>query len=188
MRRRMDVVLCEFFEMLMETERLLMRPWRESDVDCYMALSNDVGYNCFTHPGRFSVRDTGEARQRIRERIDLFDERKLGKFPIFLKQTGEFIGTCGIAPFDFHREPEMELGYRLCLKHWGRGYATEAAVAARRYGFADLGLKRIMALALPQNSASVRVLEKLGAVYLQDFAYAGLTHRLFNLPAEKLAG
>jgi ribosomal-protein-alanine N-acetyltransferase len=174
--------------MVLETERLLMREWRESDLDCYMALSEDVGYNCFTHPGRFSVRNAGQAKQKIRERINLFDERKLGKFPIFLKHTGEFIGTCGIAPFDFNGQPEVELGYRLCLNHWGRGYATEAAIAALRYGFADLRLNRILAFALPQNSASLRVLEKLGAVYLQDFAYAGLTHRLFDVPGDKFGG
>lgn len=172
-------------ELILETERLVLRNWIESDVDCYMILSHDVGYNCFSRPGHFLVRTASEAEAKIRDRMNLFRERRLGKFPMFLKDTGEFIGTCGLAPFQLAGQTEVEMGYRLCLEYWGQGYATEAAAAALRYGFADLGLKQIMAFALPQNVASLHVLDKLGARYLHDFIYAGLTHRLYQLPRDK---
>ena len=62
----------------------------------------------------------------------------------------------------------------------------EAAVATLKYGFDVLHLQKIMAFALPQNLASVRILEKLGAVYLHEFVLANLAHRLYDLPRSKL--
>jgi RimJ/RimL family protein N-acetyltransferase len=153
-----------------------------------MTLSNDVGYNCFSLPGQFLVHGPEEARAKIRDRMALFRERGLGKFPLFLKESGEFIGTCGLGLFELAGQAEVELGYRLCLKHWGQGYAVESALAALRYGFGDLDLKRIMAFALPQNVASLRTLDKLGALYLHDFVYADLTHRLYDIPRDRFVG
>jgi [ribosomal protein S5]-alanine N-acetyltransferase len=181
-------LLCEVLEMILETERLILRHWLESDVNCYMILSEDVGYNCFSRPGYFLVRSAEEAQAKIRDRMILFDRRGLGKFPIFLRETGEFIGTCGLEPFELAGQPEVELGYRLCLKHWGRGYATEAAAAVLRYGFAILRLPKTMAFALAQNVASLRILERLGAVYLHEFVHANLIHRLYDLPRSKFIG
>jgi hypothetical protein len=71
--------------MIVETERLMLRNWQESDVDHYLTLARDVGYHCFSQPGRFLVHTAEEAHAKVRERVRLFDERKLGKFPIFLK-------------------------------------------------------------------------------------------------------
>jgi ribosomal-protein-alanine N-acetyltransferase len=173
--------LREVLEMILETERLVLRNWLASDVNCYMVLAKDVGYNCFSRPGHFLVHTTEEAKERVQHRIILFNERKLGKFPIFLKGTGEFIGTCGLESFELAGQTEVELGYRLCLKYWGRGYAAESATAVLRYGFGELSLKRIKALALPQNRASLKILEKLGFQYLHDFAYAELPHRLYEI-------
>lgn len=169
-------------EMMVVTERLILRNWQESDLDHYLVLSRDVGYHCFTRPGRFMVRDAKEARTKLRERMLLFDHRKLGKFPIFLRESGEFIGTCGIEPFNLDGRPELELGYRLCLKFWGKGYAREAAAAMLTYGFSDLKLPKIMAFVLPQNRASVRILAQLGFEYLRDFVQADLCHRLYEFP------
>jgi [ribosomal protein S5]-alanine N-acetyltransferase len=173
--------------MILETKRLVLRNWLESDVDSYMVLANDVGYNCFSRPGHFLVHTTEEATRKIRDRINLFNERKLGKFPVFLKETGEFIGTCGLEPCEIAGRVEIELGYRLCLKHWGKGYATESADAVLRYGFGDLNLKKIVAFALPQNKASLKILENLGFQYLNDFVHAELPHRLYEMPRDGFA-
>ena len=173
--------------MKLETERLYLRNWQESDVACYLTLGHDVGYNCFAPPGRFLVRNVEEARKKIQDRMIVFEEHRLGKFPIFLKETEEIVGTCGIEPYELAGRSEVDLGYRLCLKHWGRGYATESAAAILRYGFADLNLNRIIAFALHQNVASLRVLEKLGGLYLHDFEHAGLPHRLYEMPRSRYA-
>lgn len=166
--------------MILETERLVVRSWRESDVEHYLTLATDVGYHCFSAPGRFMVRSTEEADEKVRQRMMLFERRRLGKFPIFLRESGEFIGTCGIEPFELDGQLEAELGYRLCLKFWGHGYAKEAAAAVLSYGFGDLKLAKIMAFVLPQNRASVKILEQLGFWYLRDFMHADLSHRLYD--------
>jgi RimJ/RimL family protein N-acetyltransferase len=172
--------------MILETERLVLRNWLESDVNHYLVLAGDVGYHCFSRPGRFLVHTAEEANAKVRERMLLFKERKLGKFPIFLRATGEFIGTCGLEPFDLGGRSEVELGYRLCLNFWGRGYAKEAAAAILGHAFADLKLAKIMAFVLPQNKASVRILGQLGFQYLHDFVHADLPHRLYEFPRDRL--
>ena len=169
--------------MILETERLVLREWRESDVSHYLVLANDIGYHCFSRPGRFLVRNAEEAQAKVRERVLLFEERRLGKFPIFLKESGEFIGTCGLEPFELSGRSEVELGYRLCLNFWGKGYATEAGTAVLSYGFDDLKLARIMAFALAQNKPSLRILDQLGFRYLHDFMHADLPHRLYEFPS-----
>ncbi len=169
--------------MLIETSRLTLREWRETDVECYLTLSRDVGYNCFSPPGAYVVRDEEEARQQIRKRTALFERLRIAKFPIFLKEGGEFIGTCGLEPVEIEGASEVELGYRLCLRHWGNGYAEEAAAGVLRYAFGELGMGRIIAFALPQNRASVRILEKLGFQYQREFLHAGIPHRLYEMPA-----
>jgi ribosomal-protein-alanine N-acetyltransferase len=170
--------------LILETERLTLRNWQETDASSYMLLSRDLGYNCFSPPGHFLARTPEEAREKIQKRMELFDRLKLGKFPVFLKSTGEFIGTCGMEPFELDGRSEVELGYRLCLKHWGCGYAPEAAGAILRYGFGPLNRARIMAFVLPQNRASVRILEKLGFKYLREFMHYDLPHRLYEMPRD----
>jgi [ribosomal protein S5]-alanine N-acetyltransferase len=167
--------------MLIETPRLTLREWRETDVDCYLTLSRDVGYNCFSPPGRFLVKDAHEAGERIRERMALFERHRIAKFPIFVKDGEEFVGTCGMEPVEIDGASEVELGYRLCLKHWGKGYAEEAAAGMLRYAFGELGTEKIIAFALPQNRASVRILEKLGFEYEREFLHAGIPHRLYEM-------
>ncbi|HXJ18421.1 MAG TPA: GNAT family N-acetyltransferase [Candidatus Polarisedimenticolia bacterium] len=173
--------------MILETERLILRNWRESDVDCYMALAHDIGYNCFSPPGAYLVHDAEGARRQIRRRMALFEQRQMAKFPIFLRDTGEFIGTYGLEPAEVEGQSEIELGYRLCLKYWGSGYATEAATAVLRYGFGDLNLRKIVAFTVQQNRASVKILQKLGFRYEREFLHAGLPHRLYETTRARFA-
>lgn len=119
--------------------------------------------------------------------MKLFEERRLGKFPVFLKDTEGFIGTCGMEPYQLGDCTEIELGYRLCLDHWGKGYAREAAAVVLRYGFQELKLERILGLVLPENRASLRILESLGFQYREDFLHAGLRHRLYEIRPDDLA-
>ena len=68
---------------------------------------------------------------------------------------------------------EVDVAFRLRRTHWGLGLATEAALASVRFGFADLGLKRIIGLVMPENVASVRVLEKTGLRYVETVMFWG---------------
>ena len=146
----------------LETERLIVREWRESDIGSYLTLSKDVGYNVFSTPGCYLVKDDFEALAKIRARIALFNTNGLGKFPVFLKTSGEFLGTAGFDPYTLDGSGEVELGYRLCLEHWGKGYATEAVRAMLQWAYGALDLNRVEAELDTRNAASARVLEKLG--------------------------
>jgi len=168
-------------EFILETERLFICPWGESDVEYYMQLSKDIGYNSFSVPGQFFVDNIEQAKSKIYQRMALFNERRLGKFPIFSRQNSEFIRTCGLDPYQLDGESEIELGYRLLLRHWGKGYATEAAKVLLHYGFYQVGLSRLIAFALPQNRPSIRVIEKLGFKYLREFIHAGEIHKLYEM-------
>lgn len=166
--------------MLLETQRLIIRPWDASDVKHYQAMSVDVGYNCFTPPGVYLVKDEAEALEKVKARMQIYTDHKLGKFPVFIKESGEFIGTCGADRCHIESVPEVELGYRFMLEHWGKGYATEAAEALLRYLLQDLKLPSVHAFAVYQNPGSLKVIEKVGFGYLRDFQWFNLTHRLYK--------
>jgi|GEM_PF-65345 len=169
---------------LIETHRLKIRPWSYADIDHYLTLAKDVGYNSFSLPGQFAL-EPNEARERIKDRIDLFESKKVGKFLLLSKDSGEVIGTCGLGAYELDGQEEMEIGYRIRLQHWGMGYATEAAAATLDYGFKNLGFDRIVAFALPQNRSSIRVIEKLGYRYLKNFFHAEIPHALYELTKDQ---
>jgi RimJ/RimL family protein N-acetyltransferase len=142
-------------------------------------MASDVGYTDFSVPGYFKAENLAEARLKILPRMTLFSESRLGKFPLFLKGTGDFIGTCGLENLEIKGERCVELGYRLLLEHWGKGLATEAAKALLGYGHDHLKMEMIYSIVLPQNQASLRVLARLGMEPQGEYLHAGLWHKLF---------
>lgn len=166
---------------MIETERLVVRSWRASDTKIYQRMAQDIGYNAFSPPGHLLAKDAADLAAKIQHRVDLFENHGLGKFILESRANGEFIGTCGIDPFTYNETHAVELGYRICLDHWGKGYATEAAKAILDYCLQTLNLATVFAFALPQNVASLRVIEKLGFQFLELAPHAGLPHRLYSI-------
>src|SRR5262249_25959374 len=114
--------------------------------------------------------------ERSRARIGRFIERcgdrpGFGMWAVAEKTTGEVVGAVELVALD--GGPEIELGYHLSRRHWGRGFATEVARGAVRYGFEVLGLRRIVGVVYPENLASRRVLEKCGMVYEKHGVWYG---------------
>lgn len=105
--------------------------------------------------------------------------RGLGWFAAFLATSGQFIGNALLQPLP--ETDEIEIGYHLVPAFWGHGYATEAAAALLDHGFRTLGLSRIVAVVLPENERSQRVLKRLGLPYIEDRIHADLHHRYFAL-------
>lgn len=142
----------------LETPRLRLRLITLDDLQ--------VMYRLFTDPDviRYAdtpARDMEEARQRL-EQGPLADYQKYGygRFAVELKSSGEVIGFCGIKYL-----PEIDLpevGYRYFKEYWGKGIGTEAAQACVEFARTDLGVKKLVALIIPENIASIRVAEKLG--------------------------
>jgi hypothetical protein len=100
-----------------------------------------------------------------------------GMWAVLEKATCDVIGYVGLSRFPNRCGPnEAELGFRLACPYWGRGYATEAAMAARDYALHRLLLPRLIAMIDPDNVASVRVAEKIGMTLESEIMFHGYTH------------
>jgi [ribosomal protein S5]-alanine N-acetyltransferase len=139
------------------TARLVLRPVERGDLEPLKAIWGDPAV--MAHMGR-GTRDAAESLKRVLELIEHQRRHGFGKWAAIERATGELIGYCGIELYE--DGPDAELGFCLARSAWGRGYATEASRAWLQHAFAALGFERVVALVLPANAASIRVLEKLG--------------------------
>ena len=148
---------------MLRTDRLVLREWRDSDLERFAALNVDPAV--MRHFPALLSRDESDAvAGRIRA---AFDRQGWGFWAVELLGEAPFIGFIGIGSprFEAHFTPCIEIGWRLAAPYWGRGLATEGARAALGFGFELLHLDEIVAMAVPGNRASLRVMEKLGMRY-----------------------
>ena len=118
-------------------------------------------------------------RRLFRDRAD-WDEYGFGPWVLRERESGDFVGRAGLAWIMIEGGPMVELPWAVLPDHQGRGYATEAALAA--VGTArDLELDRVVSLALRDNRASLRVMEKAGLTMVGEVRHAGLPHLLYEL-------
>ena len=145
-----------------ETCRLVLRRPLSQDVLPLAEINADPEVMKYIGDGRArTFEQTAEAIQRaIRE----WDERGYGMFSVDRRDTGEFIGWVTLAVPSFLPEvlPAIEIGWRLAQRHWGQGFATEAAREALGFGFESCGFDAIISIRHVDNDASRRVMEKLG--------------------------
>ncbi len=153
----------------LETERLLLRRFTESDVDDLCDLEGDPEVMRFITGGEPTPRE--EIRNETLPRF-LRSYERFGGFGVWAaieRSTGEFLGWFEFYPWKDAGPEEVELGYRLCRSAWGKGYATEGSRALIRKGFAELGVQRVVAETMVVNAASRRVMEKAGLRYVRTF-------------------
>lgn len=157
-------------EVVIETERLLLRKLTEQDAELFFQLNSDPEIMRYT--GEDCLTDLQQALNVLRER-PLRDYQKFGygRLACILKDTNEFIGWCGLKCLE--ELDEVDVGYRFFPRFWGRGLGTEASRACVQYGFEVLKLPYIIGIALPENVASTRVLEKSGLQLEGDMQYEG---------------
>jgi ribosomal-protein-alanine N-acetyltransferase len=143
--------------MMLETPRLLFRPFKESDTEAVHGWFSDPEvFRFYTYGPYLSLEKTAE---RISQYMAHLKKYGFAKNIVIEKSTGLLIGDAGLS---FAEDiGEVDVGYKFARSHWGKGYATEAAQAWVRYGFDQLGLERIVAIVHPQNVRSKRVVEKL---------------------------
>jgi len=143
----------------LRTPRLLLREWRDSDLDAFAAMAADPEVMRYMLPleGR-AASDALAARLRAH-----FAEHGFGFWAVELPDIAPFIGMVGLSVvgFEAHFTPAVEVGWRLARPHWGQGYATEAAAAALDHGFRQLGFREFVAFTAPTNRRSRRVMERL---------------------------
>ena len=143
-----------------ETERLILRPWRDTDRVPFAALNADP--EVMRHfPSPLTRGESDELADRIASRMA---ERGWGSFAVEVKGGEPFIGFVGPnAPsYDLPCGPCVEIGWRLSRAAWGRGYATEAARASIDFAFRHLRLSEVVAFTVVANTRSRAVMERLG--------------------------
>ena len=144
----------------LRTLRLALRQWRDADVAAFAELSADPAVMEFLWPlGGPGACEAWVARVRAHWR-----EQGFGQWVVEIPGEASFCGVVGLSTIAYHAHftPAVEVAWRLARAYWGRGYATEAARAALDYGFASLGLTEIVAITVPANQRSRRVMERLG--------------------------
>lgn len=144
----------------LRTERLLLRPWRDSDREPFAAMNADP--RVMEHfPATLTPAESDAALERFRAH---WADAGFGPWVVEVPGRASFAGFVGLLrpSFRAHFAPCVEIGWRLTPEHWGRGYTTEAARAVVRVAFSKLGLHEIVSFTVPANRRSLRIMEKLG--------------------------
>ncbi len=164
--------------MLIETPRLRLRPFSLEDLVDFTALAGDPAFQAWSLFGPLNAQ---QARHKLEALIALYETQGFSKWAITTKQDPRSIGYCGLGLEEIEGRSLPEFGYRLAPAFRGQGLATEAARAAIADAFDRLGLSEIHAFAEPGNTASLRVLEKLGLSYLKNITLHDRSWRLHRL-------
>lgn len=150
------------------TARLVFREMTDEDLDTIAGLLGDPDVmRYYPRP-----KDRSEARGWIEWNQDLYRREGFGLWVIALRETGEFVGDCGLTPQEVEGTVDVEVGYHVRADLQGHGYATEAAAACRDHARDVLGIARLIAIIHPDNVPSQRVAEKIGLSHERDTVYA----------------
>jgi len=163
---------------MLETERLMLREFIMEDEENLLKLLSDKDVMHFSISGPL---DIGGVRNFLQKTFQSYKTYGYGKWAVILKETGEFIGACGIHNVKIDGEWLIEVGYRLAKHHWGKGFATEAARAIRDYGFKTLKLSCLVSCMHPDNIASIRVAEKNGMSYWRNGKFFGVACLVYGI-------
>ena len=168
----------------LETARLVLRPFAESDAGPLCRILSETGIlRYFPHPDPPPLE---KVQRLVARQLEHWAEHGLGWWAVEPRQDPELIGWCGL---QFLPElEEVEVGYLLSRACWGQGLTTEAASASAQYGFERLELAKIIALAHPENGASRRVAEKLGMRLVGRIQLWGLELCRYEVDRKAFAG
>ena len=159
----------------LETPRLRLRQWRLGDWTLLPRAYGDPEVARWIGTDPSSPEWTAYAVGRMTSHWDL---RGYGSWAVEERDSGEFVGRAGLSfQSDWPvGEDKVEVGWTLVREFWGRGYATEAALASLSYGFGDLELPRILSLTTPANARSRAVMERCGMKEVATATWRGLEH------------
>ncbi len=143
---------------MIETQRLLIRNFTLADLDALALMRADEEVSKYLGTAARHTREKVE--ERLRFYISCYEKYGFGVSGVTQKSDGRLIGWSGLQPLE--DSGEIEVGYAFDKPYWRQGFATEVASVWLRYGFEQAGLQRIVAVAVPENTGSRRVMEKLG--------------------------
>ena len=145
---------------VLETERLILRRLVIEDLNDLFVLYSDPEIRKYFPDGAKNFNDT---KEELEWYLNGHPEHpELGLWATIHKETGKFIGRCGLLPWEIDGKLEVEIAYLLDKTYWHQGLATDAALGITKYGFENLNLSRLICLMHPENLASRRVAERIG--------------------------
>jgi RimJ/RimL family protein N-acetyltransferase len=156
----------------LETARLVIRTFESQDAEPWIAMVSDPDVRRFLPPGPVPTMESFQSSIERRHAMEL--EHGYAMWAVDVKETGEFVGQCGLQPVE-RTGPEVELAYHFNEASWNKGNATEAAIAVLAQGLGPIGLDRVIAVVVPENIGSWRVMEKAGMRYEGLATYYGMT-------------
>ncbi len=166
-----------------QTQHLDHRAMTLDDAQAFFALNSNP--QVMRHTGEPMLQSISKAREALENYPD-FDTIGYGRWGSYLKTTNTLVGFCGLkylSDLDC-----VDVGFRFLPEYWGRGFATQACKASIDFGFDTIGLQRIIALVLPDNPASARVLEKCGMKNTGIIEYDEYSPYLYEVTREDRGG
>jgi RimJ/RimL family protein N-acetyltransferase len=167
--------------MIIETERLMLRPLTMDDLPEILRMRADE--DVVRYLGGLAKQTPEFGTQRMRFYLECIEKYGYGMSAVVRKSDGVFIGWGGLQPLE--ETGETEVGYGFDKPYWGQGYATELAAAWLRYGFEEAKLARIVAVAIPENTASRHVMEKLGMRFERNAMHYGSDCVFYSITREE---
>jgi [ribosomal protein S5]-alanine N-acetyltransferase len=151
-----------------ETERTILRNLASTDAEDFYALNLDNEVLKYTGDKPF---ESVQSAKNFLINYDPYEKYGVGRLAVIDKATSKFIGWCGLK---YHSEKdEYDIGFRFYRDHWNKGFATETAKRCLDYGFKDIGIERIVGRAMKENISSIKVLEKIGMTFKENFDFEG---------------
>lgn len=162
----------------LETDRLILRPFSDSDLDAYAAMMGNADVSQFASLGGAPM-DRMDAWRSMAMHLGHWQLRGFGQWAAEEKDSGAFVGRIGT----YYPEtwPGREVGYALAREHWGKGYATEGSIAARDYAFGTLGWDEVISIIHPDNVRSIAVAERIGETFRETWQLRDMTLKIYAL-------
>ena len=169
---------------ILQTPRLLLREFTLQDAGALVLVLSDPETMRY-YPAPY---DRAGVEQWIQRNRDRYRNEGVGLWAMELKETRGLVGDCGVILQHVEGDLLYEIGYHLRRDCWGRGLATEAAIACRDWAFMHLKAERLISLIRPENLPSRRVAERNGMALWKEVNWRGLRHLVYSIERESSAG
>lgn len=169
---------------MIETKRIYLRPFCINDIDPFAKICANPNVMRYIADGQPVSRDV--IAEKMPEWIELYERQTYGLMALIMKETNQLIGFCGFIHQIVDNSEYIELGYRLDEAYWGKGIATEAAVAVKDYAFNVLKIPMLISIIHHQNDASKRVAKKVGMKFMKQTHFKSALVDIFCLRREEV--
>lgn len=158
---------------VIETERLILRELNVMDAEHFYNLNSDIEVMKYTGDKPFN---SIQSAKLFLENYTDYQKNGFGRWAVMDKKSNQFLGWCGLK---LNEENLIDIGFRFFKNQWGKGYATESALATLNYGFNHLNINEIIGRASLDNKASVKVLEKLNMTFWKSDQCKGIQNSVY---------